>query len=350
SDGPQCQHSLSDGTEVSDEPCIGLRVELFGGGPGCDDTVEARDGTAGDRDEEEGEDARRASGQIGVDGGSDQLVSAAEECRGDDSAIEEDEGDEELDAVDVVAGLQQHPDGQYGSDSAVDEQDDDPQGRGFEAEERVRHRHREPVAEEDESVEGGDSDDRDGDERPPQFVDRHTDEQCYADGAPGGDDRGGQRYEQIGDDDGERGDDHEPENEDDEEEERGSASADVASRQCGNDLSPVPRRGPQGAEVMHSREEERADGDPEECRQPSPDHGDGRSHDGSGSCHGGEVVTPEDESVGGNVVDVVAQLMRRRSESTVESIDPSGQILRVEQVPECEDRDSEQEKQYGTHR
>src|SRR5699024_10109517 len=214
-DGPQRQHSLSDGTEISDESCIGLRAELFGGGSGCDDTVEARDGTAGDRDEQKGEDARRARGQIGVDGGSDQLVSAAEDGRGDDSAVEEDEGDEELDAVDVVAGLQEHPDGQYGSDSAVDEQDDDPQGRRFEPEEGVRHRHREPVADEDERIEGGDSDDRDGDEGPPQLVDRHTDEQCYADGAPGGDDRGGQRYEQIGDDDGERGDDHEPENEDD---------------------------------------------------------------------------------------------------------------------------------------
>src|SRR5699024_1396480 len=169
--------------------------------------VEARDGTAGDRDEEEGEDARRAGGQIGVDGGSDELVSAAEERRGDDSAVEEDEGDEELDAVDVVAGLQQHPDGQYGSDAAVDEQDDGPHSRGFEAEEGDLHRHREPVAEEEESVEGGDSDDRDGDEGPPQFVDRHADEQCYADGTPRGDDRGGQRYEQIGDDDGERGDD-----------------------------------------------------------------------------------------------------------------------------------------------
>src|SRR5699024_3940008 len=84
--------------------------------------------------------------------------------------------------------------------------------------------------------------------------------------------------------------------------------------------------------------------------QPPPDHGDGRSHDGSGSCHGGEVVPPEDESVGGNVVDVVAQLMRGSRECTVEPVDPSGQILRVEQVPECEDRASEQEKQYGTHR
>ncbi len=312
--------------------------------------METRDGSAGDRDEEKGEDARRARGQIGVDGGSDQSVSCAEERRGDDGTVEEDEGDEELDAVDVVARLQQHPDRQDGSDSAVDEQDDDPQGRGFEPEERVRHRHREPVAEEDERIESGNTDDRDGDERPPQPVDRNTDKQRHADGTPGRDHCRGQGHEQVGDDHGERGDDHEPENEDDQEEERSSASADVTSRQRRNGLSPVPRRGPQGAEVVHSREEDRADRDPEECGQPSPDHCDGGPHDGSGSCHGGEVVAPEDESVGGDVVDVVAQLMRRRCKSAVEPVDPFRQELRVEQVSECEDRDSHQEKQNGTHR
>src|SRR5699024_8448949 len=75
-----------------------------------------------------------------------------------------------------------------------------------------------------------------------------------------------------------------------------------------------------------------------------------RSHDGSGSCHGGGVEPPEDESVGGNVVDVVAPFMRGCRDCPVEPEDPTGAILRVAQQPECGDRDSEPQKQYGTHR
>ena len=47
--------------------------------------------------------------------------------------------------------------------------------------------------------------------------------------------------------------------------------------------------------------------DPEQCRQPAPEHGDRRAHDRARAGDAGEMVAEDDLFSGGHVVDVVSQ-------------------------------------------
>lgn len=87
--------------------------------------MEAGDGTAGDGDEKEGEDERRAFG-IEAEGGSgdfEALFSGPlvepDEGGGDEAEEDKGEGGDELEGVDVVARLQQEPNGEDGGKVGV---------------------------------------------------------------------------------------------------------------------------------------------------------------------------------------------------------------------------------------
>ena len=127
------ESALSQGAEVADEAGVGLLVELFRGRARPDESVEPRHGAARDGHEEEGSDGRRVRGRVEVDRRRHDLGT-----REEDGAVEKAEADEELDAVDVVAGLQQQPDGEERRDGRVGEQDQDPLGAGPEPEELGR--------------------------------------------------------------------------------------------------------------------------------------------------------------------------------------------------------------------
>src|SRR5699024_3575867 len=225
-DRSQRQQALTHRTEVADEAGVGLLVQLLRAGAGGDHPVEAGDGSAGDGDEQQRNHAGRALGQVRVDGrGDDFGLDRGEERGGEHRTEEEDEADEQLDAVDVVPRLQQHPHRQQRSDGTVDEECDDPEGRGAHAQERLGQDDGNAVAEDDEPVQEHDSDDGDGNQRNAQTVDAEPDEQRHDDRAPGRDDRGRRADEQVLDDDREGGDDHEQQQEDDDEEEIGPAFA-----------------------------------------------------------------------------------------------------------------------------
>src|SRR5699024_3072362 len=95
-------------------------------------------------------------------------------------------------------------------------------------------------------------------------------------------------------------------------------------------LAAVAHRGPQGAQVMHAGEEDGAEGDPEEGGQPAPDHRDRGAHDRGGAGDGGEVVAPQDELVGGDVVDPILQLMGGGAEGGAEPVDAPAEEAAVE--------------------
>src|SRR5699024_4317863 len=100
----------------------------------------------------------------------------------------------------------------------------------------------------------------------------------------------------------------------------GPARADVPGGEGSDGAALIALRGPQGAQVVHTGEEHGAEGDPQECGQPAPDDGDRRTHDGSGTGHGSEVVTPQDVLIRGNVIHAVVHLVRRGGEVLVQRI------------------------------
>lgn len=99
--------------------------EHFRGGAGRDEGVEAGDGSAHDADEDEGEDATgdvrtTAIGEDMVDGwGFEAWVGD------DDPDDEETDGPDFQEATDVVARAEEDPDGEDGSDEAVEADSDD---------------------------------------------------------------------------------------------------------------------------------------------------------------------------------------------------------------------------------
>ena len=60
---------------------------------------------------------------------------------------------------------------------------------------------------------------------------------------------------------------------------------------------------------------------PDEGRQPSPHDGDRGADDGGGARHSSEVMSPKNESVGGDVIDIVALEVSRRGEIRIEPVD-----------------------------
>src|SRR5690606_12140545 len=97
-------------------------------------------------------------------------------------------------------------------------------------------------------------------------------------------------------------------------------------------LALVAGAGPQRAEVVHAGEEYRAQYHPQERRPPAPDHGDGRTHDRGRAGDGGEVVAPEHEAVGRDVVHAVAHGVCRGRIVRLQAVDLLGDELGVEGI------------------
>ena len=289
--------------------------------------MEAGDRAAGDGHEQQRHQAGGALGDVAVDRGRGQV--GRREQRG---AVEQAQADEELHAVDVVARLQQHPDRQQRGDAGVHEQRDDPEGRRRHPEGGGGQLDRVRVAEQDQGVEGCDADDRGEQQVHPPAVDHLPDDQGHEDGSPSGDHRAGGRDQQVLDDDGEGRDHHEQQQEDHDEEQVAPARPDVAPREHPHRAAAVAGGGPQRAHVVHAGEEDGAERDPEERREPAPDHRDGRPDDRGGTGDRGEVVAPQHELVGRHEVDAVVHLVRRCRVGRVEPVDPLAEELRVEQV------------------
>ena len=114
----------------------------------------------------------------------------------------------------------------------------------------------------------------------------------------------------CGDDQAEdRQDDRQGEEEDQQEQGPGTA-VDEPAGDVADGLAVVPDRDDQGAEVVDGADEDRAEDDPEQGRDPSPHHGDRRADDRAGAGDRGEVVAEDDGPGRRHVVLVVSKTVR----------------------------------------
>ena len=88
----------------------------------------------------------------------------------------------------------------------------------------------------------------------------------------------------------------------------------------------------QRAEILDRADEDGAEDDPQQGRQPAPDDGNCRPEHRRQSGYGGELVAEEHIAVRGDVVVVVAEHVRRRGPRVVEPEQPLRQMPGVEAV------------------
>src|SRR5690606_14147938 len=106
---------------------------------------------------------------------------------------------------------------------------------------------------------------------------------------------------------------------------------------------------PERAEVVHAGEEDGAEHHPGEGRSPAPDHRDRRADDGRCAGYRSEMVAPEDELVGWHVIHTVAHGVRRRTEAGIETVDPFGDELGVENVAQRHGGQADEQQCDCTH-
>ena len=115
--------------------------------------------------------------------------------------------------------------------------------------------------------------------------------------------------------------DHHQQEEDDDHEQGSGPGADDIAGQRADRFRLVSHTGPDGAEIVDTREEHRADHDPQESWQPPPDDGDAGTDDWRRAGDRREVVAPENDPIRRHVVDVVTLSVRRCLKIRVELID-----------------------------
>ena len=222
-----------------------------------------------------------------------------------EGAVEDDQANEELQAVDVVARLQQYPHGQKRGDECVGEQEDDPPAASRDTQHFLRQGERHAVTQDHQAVERGNAHDGYQRQVPLEAVDGLADQQRHHDRTPGWDNGGRGGDQQVRNHHGERGIHHEQQQEDDNQEQVAAARADVAAGQGADGLAAVALGGPQRPQIMHPRKEHRAKGHPQKRRHPAPNHGNGWADNRRRTRNGGEVVAPQHVFVGGHEVHAV---------------------------------------------
>ena len=80
---------------------------------------------------------------------------------------------------------------------------------------------------------------------------------------------------------------------------------------------------------MHGTHEDRAHQDPDKSGYPAPDNGDCRPHDGTRTGNGREVMAEEDGLLGGDIVDIVAELVAGANSVRVELEYSSPQVFSI---------------------
>ena len=176
-----------------------------------------------------------------------------------------------------------------------------------------------------------------GDEGGPQqtslaFVRPDADDNCDRHGDPHGQQRGRVQVEDTGDDQAEDGQNDGQGEKQNQQEQQPGARRNQAAGDFAHGLPAVPQRHHQRAEVMNGTDEDGSQHDPQQSRQPAPEHGDGRAHNGPGSGNAGEVVSENDLPWRGDEVDVVLQFMTGRDGLRVELKDAGGQPASIRVV------------------
>ena len=344
-DRGQRQSPFTHGAEVADEAGVGFLIQLLGGGARGHQPVEAGNRAAGDGHEQQRQHRGGALGDAEVDHRRDNRGA------GDDHrAVQQNQTDEQLQAVDVVAGLQQHPHRQQRGDRRVTEQNQNPHGVGRQAGGAFRQGHRHRGADVDQRVQSHHADHRDQAQADLAAVDQLPDHQGHGDGAPHRHHGAGVVDQQLGDHHPEHRVDHQQHQEDDDHEHAARAPADHFAGERAHRLGPVAHARPDRAAVVHAGEEDGPQHHPEKGGQPAPDHRDGGPDDGRRAGHRGEMVAPEHKAIGGHEVDPVLELVGRGAEIRIKLVNFLRDKAGVDKVAGGHAAEAQNQKQNRAHR
>ena len=292
--------------------------------------MKARDGAAGDGHEQQRHDRRRAGRHVLVEGRGHHGGVHQE-----DGGIQHQQTHEELQAVDVVTRLQQHPHRQQRSHGRVDEQQDDPPCIGGQAHHVLGQTQREDRAQIDEQIERHHTDQRHPEQVQLVAVDALADDEGHHQRAPDRQHRRRRLDHHLRDDHTEHGVDHQQQQEDHHHEQAAGAAIDHPPGNGADRQPPVAHTGPHRRHVMHASNEDGAAHHPDKGRQPAPDDRNGRPDDGRRPRHRGEVVPPEHVLVGRHIVDAVLHGMRGRLVVRVELEDLLRNEARIDKITGC---------------
>src|SRR5699024_1909778 len=124
-------------------------LQLLGRSTGCHHAMESRNRAAGDGYEQQWEHAWGAGGDILAQRrGNDVWAREKERC------VKNAKANKQLQAIDVVTWLEQHPHRKQRSEESVDEQDDDPDTSCWNTHDGVWKRDRVFIADEHQRVQG----------------------------------------------------------------------------------------------------------------------------------------------------------------------------------------------------
>src|SRR5699024_582520 len=220
--------------EVADEASIGFLIQLLRGSTRSNHAVEAGNRATRNGHEQQREHARGTGRNVFTDCRCNELRAGEQEGR-----VEDTQANEQLQTVDVVTWLKQHPHWQQRSAECVDEQDDDPDTCGWDTQDGLRQGDWVPIANEHQGVQRDHANNGNQRQVPLQTVDSLPNAQGDGDGSPSWDDRRRSGNQQTGDNHAESSVDHEQQQEDNHEEEHAAAFTNVASRQQSNRLAAV---------------------------------------------------------------------------------------------------------------
>jgi len=318
-----------------------------------DQAVKAADGAAGDGDEQKRDDRRGILG-VPVDQRGKHLQRRRRGAGGDGGRPEQGghhqarddqaEARDQLQAVDVVAGLQQQPDRQHAGDIAVGQQNrhpepDRPAGDGaVDRLDQLPDRAAGPAG----ARAAGPQPDRGihrrqrrqaGTEQIPALAmdpqaDGHRDRNLQKDRQ----DRLGKLHEDAGDHPA-KDRQHHPERK---QQQHQKQQPDPGVEQPPGDLAdghaPVPEADDEHRHVVHAANQNRTDEHPDQRRSPAPHDRQGRPDDRPGAGDAGEVVAKDDRRGRRYKVAVVPQRLTRHGGCRIEPEETLGQPLAVEKI------------------
>ena len=318
--------------------------------------MEAGDGTAGNGDEQSREHIAKGAARRG-----DGVFEAGERrhiqrrVAANDTDDREDHHRVQQERAEVVTRLEQDPNRRDGSDQNVDAADDHPglvaqvdrmpldakphhQGNGHNTDDRG-HADRRISAVHEETEEDGQDDEQQRDDRRRGVGrgSRHIHNTIHIGG-----------LERVGNDGRERGHDQDQGQVREDEEQALGLLADAGLDNGADGLAVIADRGKQRAVVMHTTEEDAADENPQQHRNPAENSGLDRAVDRAGTRDGGEVVTHQNRGLCRAVVHAVFQLVSRRRAGRVDA-PLFGQPSAVENVAQGENDNANNQNYSSIH-
>ncbi len=323
--------------------------------------METTDSSAGDRDEQERPDRRCVDRDVvRYRRGTGQEIRLAGRPRHHHAQQQQAQRQHQLVTVDVVARLKQHPHGQHAGHETVDQQHDRPdhhrvgewtqtshtqdrldvdrQVIGTHPDRRIHHQQRQQAGQQQPatSAVNSNANHHRNRQRNPH---RQNTLRVLRENARNHQPENGQH-------------DRQGHRQDHQEQDAGS-SRNQPTGHLPHRLTPVAKRNHQGAEIVDGSDENRTEQDPQQGRQPAPEHRDRRAHDRTRTRNAREMMAENHFLPRRNKIDPVLQLPTRYRGRSVEIEDLLRQPTTVSVVghhvaDKCPDGDQQRQHRDGS--